>query len=99
VQPRRDGLVAATSAGADWREGRAAKLTGKVNIAVFAAFRCVIGATLRSHPEFKPRWANRQLDVSRYGWQKRQDGGKNGKVRGTVWTDSGTIWRIQDAVA
>jgi len=34
-----------------------------------------------------------------YGRQKRQDRGKNGKVRGTISTDSGTIWRIQGAIA
>src|SRR6185437_10212734 len=41
----------------------------------------------------------RQLDVSRYGRQRWQDGGKNGKVRGTVATDSGTIWHVQGAIA
>jgi hypothetical protein len=70
-----------------------------VNIAVFAAFRCVIGTTLRSIAEFKAVCRDRPLDMWCYGWQKRQDRGKNGKVRGTIWTDSGTIWRIHGAVA
>jgi hypothetical protein len=54
---------------------------------------------LLSNPEFKPRGADRRLDISRYGRQKRQDRGKNGKVRGTVSSDSGTIWRVQGAIA
>ena len=53
-----------------------AKLTGMVNIAVFAAFRCVITVVLRSNAEFKPICAPHELDVLRYGWQKRQDRGK-----------------------
>src|SRR5690348_945721 len=48
-------------------------LTGMVNIAVFAAFRCVITVVLRSNAEFKPVCRERPLDVSRYGWQKRQE--------------------------
>jgi hypothetical protein len=74
-------------------------LTGVVNIAVFAAFCCRIGHLLLSDAVFKPCCPIGQLDMWRYGWQKRQDRGKNGKVSGTVLTDSGTIWSVQDAVA
>jgi len=42
-------------------------LTGMVNIAVFAAFRCVIGIVLPLGAEFKPICAIRQLAVWRYG--------------------------------
>jgi hypothetical protein len=67
-----------------------AMLTGMVNIAVFAAFRFCCGYVLLSNAEFKPFSAPWELDVSHYGWQKRQDrgndvatdgkvGGKNGK--------------------
>jgi hypothetical protein len=66
-------------------------LTPPVNIAVFATFRCVISGIRCSIPVFKPVCGSPQLDVSRYGWQKRQDRGKNGKVIGTISTDSGTI--------
>jgi hypothetical protein len=74
-------------------------LTGGVNIAVFATFHCVISGIRPSIPVFKPSCGSPQLDISRYGWQKRQDRGKNGKVIGTISTDSGTIVRGQDAVA
>jgi hypothetical protein len=74
-------------------------LTGKVNIAVFAAFSCCDMCFLLSNAEFKPICRPWQLDICRYGWQKRQDRGKNGKVRGTVSSDSGTIWRIQGTSA
>jgi len=59
----------------------------------------VIGIGLLSNAAFKPICAIWQLDVSCYGRQKRQDRGKNGKVIGTIATDSGTIWHVQDAVA
>ena len=70
-----------------------------VNIAVFAAFYFANGTVLLSNAQFKRVCAIWQLDVSRYGWQKRHDRGKNGKVRGTISTDSGTIWRIQGTIA
>jgi hypothetical protein len=77
-----------------------------VNIAVFAAFRFVIARVLGGGVEFKRVCRDRPLDIWCYGWQKRQDRGKNGKVRGTVSTDSGTILtdsgtmlRVQPAVA
>jgi len=60
------------------------KLTGLVNIAVFAAFRCGIGRHLRSNAEFKPRGANGQLDVSCYGRQKRQEVARNGNEMATT---------------
>jgi len=75
-----------------------AKLTGMVNIAVFAVFHIVIGNAPRLNAAFKPVCRDGPLDVSCYGWQKRQDRGKNGKGRGTILTDSGTIWRIQGTV-
>ncbi len=62
-------------------------LTGVVNIAVFAAFRCVITVVLLSNAAFKPVCGPHALDIWCYGRQKRHDRGKNGKVRGTVWTD------------
>jgi hypothetical protein len=70
-----------------------------VNIAIFAAFWHCVKGILLADAEFKPCGAMRQRDVSRSGRQKRQDRGKNGKVRGTVSTDSGTLWRVQGAVA
>ena len=51
----------------------AAMLTCDVNIAVFAAFRMCFDLRSVSNAEFKPVWTMRQLDVSRYGWQKRQE--------------------------
>jgi hypothetical protein len=78
---------------------RTAMLTALVNIAVFAAFWHCVKGILLADAEFKPCGAMRQRDVSRSGRQKRQDRGKNGKVRGTVSTDSGTIWHVQGAVA
>jgi hypothetical protein len=55
------------------RSSCAAMLTGMVTIAVFAAFwPCVMGALL-SDAEFKRVCASHQLDVSRYGRQKRQE--------------------------
>jgi hypothetical protein len=59
----------------------------------------VIGMGFRSTAEFKRLCAIWQLDVSCSGRQKRQDGGKNGKVIGTVSIDSGTIWHVQGAIA
>jgi len=67
-------------------------LTSPVNIAVFAAFTFCVGGILLSDAGFKPCDRERQRDMSRYGWQKRQNrgkkwqrvgkvGGKNGKVR------------------
>jgi len=50
-------------------------------------------------PEFKPIRDLWQLDIARYGWQKRQDRGKNGKARDTILADSGTIWRVQSVSA
>jgi|SRR5690242_2571440 len=73
-------------------------LTCAVNIAVFAAFWPRVGGDLLSTAGFKPCWPIRQLDVSCYGRQRRQDCGKNGKVRGTILTDSGTIWLVQGVV-
>jgi hypothetical protein len=74
-------------------------LTRLVNIAVFAAFWPRVRHTLLSNAVFKPVCWDRQLDMWRYGWQKRQDRGKNGKGRGMILTDSDTIWRAQCAVA
>ncbi|HST87584.1 MAG TPA: hypothetical protein VLJ14_04330, partial [Ktedonobacterales bacterium] len=53
-----------------------AMFSGVVNIAVFAAFRCVIGIALLSNAEFKPVCGPHQLDVSCYGWQRWHDRGK-----------------------
>jgi len=53
-----------------------------VNIAVFAAFHDVIGIFLLSNPEFKPVCAIWQLDIWRYGRQKRQETATSGKVSG-----------------
>jgi hypothetical protein len=74
-------------------------LTGLVHIAVFAAFWPRIGGVILSNAASKPICRDWRLDVSCYGRQKRQDRGKKGKVRGTVSTDSGTIWHVQRAVA
>jgi len=54
-------------------------------------FHIVISGIRLSIPAFKGVCAIWQLDVWCYGRQKRHDRGKNGKVRGTVSTDSGTI--------
>ena len=84
----------------------AAMLTATVNIAVFAAFQSRVGHVLLSIPQFKPLCALRQLDVSCYGWQKRQDRGKkvatNGKVggkNGKALMDSGRLHAAKPAVA
>jgi len=60
-----------------------------VNIAVFAAFRCVIDSVLLANPEFKPICGVWELDVSRYGWQKWQDVARCGKVDGKIGGKSG----------
>ena len=85
---------------------QAAKLTGMVNIAVFAAFRCVIRYVLLSNAAFKPVCGPRQLDVWCYGWQKRHDRGKKWQRSGTVggkdgrvWVDSGHLHAASPAVA
>jgi hypothetical protein len=44
-----------------------------VNIAVFAAFRIGFAALIGFTSEFKRVCENRQLDISRYGRQKRQE--------------------------
>ncbi len=54
-------------------EGGERKLTGQVNIAVFAAFQIVCEGGIGARREFKPYRAAWQLDVSCYGWQKRHD--------------------------
>src|SRR5690242_3938036 len=59
-----------------WRQAggrRTAKLTGMVNIAVFAALRWCVGHILRAIAEFKRLCRSRPLDVSCSGWQKRQE--------------------------
>src|SRR5690348_13513623 len=80
------------TARAEWvtsGETRLALLTGMVHIAVFAAFRLVSAVASPSIPEFKPVCAIWRLDVSCYGWQKRQDAATSGKVGGK----NGTVWR------
>src|SRR5579859_3957184 len=62
--PRREGTV---------RRGVWRMLTGAVNIAVFAAFRMCFDLRSVSNAAFKPVWTMRQLDVSCYGRQKRQE--------------------------
>src|SRR5690348_7593312 len=47
-------------------------LTGLVNIAVFAAFAHVYAGRDGARREFKPCGGDRQRDIARYGWQKRQ---------------------------
>src|SRR5690348_3294631 len=49
-----------------------------VNIAVFATFHIVIEGIVRVTAEFKPVCRSRQLDVWRYGWQKRQETARSG---------------------
>jgi hypothetical protein len=48
-------------------------LTGMVNIAVFAAFHTCVGSPFVLIAEFKGVCGDQPLDVSRYGWQKRQE--------------------------
>ena len=64
---------------------RPAMLTGAVNIAVFAAFWPRVGRLLLSNAEFKPVCRICELDVSRYGWQKRQDPARSGNEVATKW--------------
>ena len=64
-----------------------AMLTGAVNIAVFAAFWPRVGRLLLSNAEFKPVCRICELDVSRYGWQKRQDPARSGNE----WQRSGKV--------
>ena len=66
-----------------------AMLTGVVNIAVFAAFGWCARRTIGSNAAFKRVCREWQLDVSRYGRQKRQETARSGKVGGK----SGTVWR------
>src|SRR5690348_15529249 len=70
-----------------------AMLTGMVNIAVFAAFRCVIGSVLRSDAAFKRVCADRPLDVWRYGWQKRQETATMWQRMATWAAKNGTVWQ------
>ncbi len=74
-------------------------LTGVVNIAVFAAFHCVIPGGLPSNAEFKPVCGLEELDIWCYGRQQWQEtargmaktarsgkvGGKNGNVSERYW--------------
>ena len=71
--------------------GRAAMLTGMVNIAVFAAFHTVIGDVPRVNAEFKPCGVVWQLDIARYGWQKRQDVARRMARSGKAGGKSGTV--------
>jgi hypothetical protein len=50
-----------------------ARLTGAVNIAVFAAFWPRVGGGILADAGLQRVCGDRQLDVWRYGWQKRQD--------------------------
>src|SRR6478609_3298506 len=77
-----------------WRQAggrRTAKLTILVNIAVFAAFRWCVGHILRASAEFKRLCRSRPLDVSRYGWQKRQETAMKWQGNGTVGGKNGTV--------
>src|SRR5690348_16098002 len=56
-----------------WLEAWRAMLTGEVNIAVFAVFRCCCCGGLGANAEFKPVRVDRQLDIWCYGWQKWQE--------------------------
>jgi hypothetical protein len=60
-----------------------------VNIAVFAAFHICTDAWMAARSEYKPVRGDRQLDVSCYGWQKRQDVARNGNVDCHVWVMDG----------
>src|SRR5690242_10061217 len=48
-------------------------LTGKVNIAVFAAFRPRVEDAIRSIVEFKRLCWPHERDIACFGWQKRHD--------------------------
>jgi hypothetical protein len=51
-----------------------------VTIAVFAAFWPHVRGILLPNAEFKRLYAVRQLDIPRYGWQKRQEAA-------TIWQE------------
>jgi len=51
------------------------------------------------HAEFMGVCGSRQLDVWRYGWQKRQETARCGKVGGKNGKDVGRRWGIQVCVA
>jgi hypothetical protein len=55
-----------------------AKLTGAVNIAVFAAFWLRVGGVLLANAVFKPYDGDWQHDIARSGRQTRQDMARNG---------------------
>src|SRR5689334_25296772 len=65
-----------------------------VNIAVFAAFAFCVWGTLLSDAEFKGLCGSWQLDMWRYGRQKRQDHGNVVATDGTVGGKNGNVaWR------
>jgi hypothetical protein len=68
-------------------------LTGMVNIAILAVCRCVTGLALRAGAVFKPICDPRELDVSRYEWQRWQDRGKIPHGCGKVDGKNGTVWQ------
>jgi hypothetical protein len=53
----------------------------------------VVWGVLLSSREFKPVCAARELDISRYGWQKRQDRGKKRQRGGKVGSEIGNVWQ------
>ena len=75
-----------------------AMLSATVNIAVFAVFRIHFAGRFVAIAAFKRVCRDRQLDIWRYGRQKRQDRGKNGKVCGNgfaVFGEGGKRWRLK----
>ena len=80
------------------RQTGGAMLTVGVNIAVFAAFRSVIGITLLSHAAFKPICRLRARDMWCYGWQMRQETARSGKADGAILTNPARIWRFHDTM-
>ncbi|HST88743.1 MAG TPA: hypothetical protein VLJ14_10220 [Ktedonobacterales bacterium] len=66
-------------------------LTAAVNIAVFAAFWQCAGHAIASNPEFKGICRVRELDVSCYGWQKRQETARGMATDGTVGGNNGNV--------
>ena len=64
-------------------------LTIPVNIAVFAAFHCVISIIPHTNLEFKRIRGAWQLDIWGYGWQKWQDPARSGKVDGKIGGKNG----------
>ena len=58
--------------------GKMARVTTAAlsGIAIIAAYHVVIASVIAPDADFKPIRADRQLDISRYGWQKRQRSGK-----------------------